>query len=78
MLNLPHEPGSLYELLSRFAALDLNVRKLESRPIPGSDFEFTFYFDLEANLRSPDVLRLIGGLRRDIPSLAFLGAYSEV
>lgn len=78
MLNLPHEPGSLYELLSRFAALDLNVRKLESRPIPGSDFEFTFYFDLEANLRSPEVLRLIGGLRRDIPSTVFLGAYSEV
>ena len=78
MLNLPHEPGSLYELLSHFAALDLNVRKLESRPIPGSDFEFTFYFDLEADLNAPGVLPLLGSLSRDIPSLTFLGAYSEV
>ena len=74
MLNLPHEPGSLYELLSHFAALDLNVRKLESRPIPGSDFEFTFYFDLEADLNAPGVLPLLGSLSRDIPSLTFLGA----
>lgn len=77
MLNLPHEPGSLYELLSRFAALDINVRKLESRPIPGTDFEFTFYFDMEANLRSPEVLQLIGELTTDYPSLAFLGSYLE-
>ena len=61
-----------------FAALDLNVRKLESRPIPGSDFEFTFYFDLEADLNAPGVLPLLGSLSRDIPSLTFLGAYSEV
>ncbi|MGI6028170.1 MAG: bifunctional chorismate mutase/prephenate dehydratase [Candidatus Heteroscillospira sp.] len=77
MLNLPHEPGALYELLSRFAALDINVRKLESRPIPGSDFEFTFYFDMEANLRAPEVRRLISELERENPSLAFLGSYSE-
>ena len=77
MLNLPHQPGSLHELLSRFASLDINVRKLESRPIPGSDFEFTFYFDIEANLRSPEVLHLIGELSADIPSFAFLGSYLE-
>ena len=77
MLNLPHEPGSLYELLSRFAALDINVRKLESRPIPGSDFEFTFYFDMEANLCAPEVRQLIGQLKTENPSLAFLGSYAE-
>lgn len=77
MLNLPHTPGALYELLSRFAALDINVRKLESRPIPGSDFDFTFYFDIEANLQSPEVLSLISSLADDISSLVFLGSYSE-
>jgi chorismate mutase/prephenate dehydratase len=77
MLTLPHEPGSLYEMLSRFAALDINVRKLESRPIPGSDFEFTFYFDMEGNLQDPAVLKLISQMSRENPSLAFLGSYSE-
>ena len=77
MMNLPHEPGSLYGLLSRFAALDINVRKIESRPIPGSDFDFTFYFDMEGSLSSPDVLQLIGELARENPSFAFLGSYAE-
>jgi chorismate mutase/prephenate dehydratase len=78
MLTLPHEPGSLYEMLSRFAALDINVRKIESRPIPGSDFEFTFYFDMEGNLRDGAGLKLVSQMSRENPSLAFLGSYSEV
>ena len=77
MINLPHEPGSLFSLLSRFAALDINVRKIESRPIPGSDFDFTFYFDMEGNMVSPEVRRLISQLSEDIPSFTFLGSYSE-
>lgn len=77
MLNVRHEPGALYELLARFTSLDINVRKLESRPIPGTDFDFTFYFDIEADLRSPDVLQLIGTLSEDLPSFVFLGSYME-
>ena len=48
MLTLSHEPGSLFRVLERFYALDINLVKLESRPIPGKDFEFLFYFDLDA------------------------------
>ena len=46
MIVAPHKPGSLYNVLSKFNALGINVIKLESRPIPGSDFEFMFYFDI--------------------------------
>lgn len=77
MLNVRHEPGSLYEVISRFAALDINIRKIESRPIPETDFDFTFYFDVEADLRSPEVLKLIGSLSEDLPSFVFLGSYME-
>ena len=47
MVTLKHEPGSLYRVLERFYALSINLIKLESRPIPGRDFEFMFYFDLD-------------------------------
>ena len=47
MAVLPHEPGSLCRVLSRFYALGLNLNKLESRPMPERNFEFMFYFDLE-------------------------------
>ena len=78
MLVLPNHPGSLYQLLSRFNALDINLIKLESRPLPGRDFEFMFYFDLEASVGSPDFSRLIEALDVTLSQFTYLGSYSEV
>jgi len=38
MMVIPHKPGALYKVLSRFYALGINLIKLESRPIPNRDF----------------------------------------
>ena len=78
MLVLPNHPGSLYQLLSRFNALDINLIKLESRPLPGRDFEFMFYFDLEASVGSPTFSRLIEELDITLNQFSYLGSYSEV
>ena len=78
MLTLPHKPGSLYSLIARFSALGLNLTKLESRPMPGKDFEFMFYFDFEASCYAPETVNMLGGLARDLESFTFLGSYSEV
>ena len=53
MMVLPHEPGSLYRMLSRFNALGINLTKLESRPMPERSFEFMFYFDFDTSVYSP-------------------------
>lgn len=78
MLVLPNHPGSLYQLLSRFNALDINLIKLESRPLPGRDFEFMFYFDLEASVGSPTFSRLIEELDITLNQFSYLGSYSEI
>lgn len=78
LFTLNHRPGALYNLISKFAALDLNLTKLESRPIPGRDFEFMFYFDLEASVYSEDVLSLLAELEHGPDKFVFLGSYTEV
>ena len=78
MLTLPHRPGSLYRMMARFAALGLNLTKLESRPIEGLDFDFMFYFDIEADVCAAPVLGLLGDLDRAPETFNFLGAYSEL
>ena len=78
MLVLPHRPGSLYKLLSRFYALGINLNKLESRPLPDRDFEFMFYFDLDTSVYSPQFLQLMGELDTVCESFTYLGSYSEV
>lgn len=72
-----HRPGSLYSLIAKFATRGLNICKLESRPIPGKDFEFRFYFDVEASVRSKDTQTILSQLEKE-DFFTFLGAYSEV
>ena len=72
-----HRPGSLYSLIAKFATRGLNISKLESRPIPGKDFEFRFYFDVDAPVRGKDTLAVLSQLEKE-DFFTFLGAYSEV
>ena len=78
IVTLPHEQGALYQLLSRFNALSINLNKLESRPIPDRDFEFRFYFDLDVPVYSPQLLQLIEELDTICESFIYLGSYSEI
>ena len=77
MLTIPHRPGSLYNIISKFAALGLNMTKLESRPIPGSNFEFMFYFDIEASVYSEYLKALLCELEDDCEQFTYLGSYTE-
>ena len=78
LFRLPHRPGSLASLLSRLAAHGLNLTKLESRPIPGLDFEFTFYADIEASVYDESVRNLLAELDASPETFVFLGSYSEL
>ena len=66
------------ELTARFAALGLNLTKLESRPMPERNFEFMFYFDLETPVYAPEFLQLMGELPSLCEEFSYLGSYSEV
>lgn len=77
MLTIPHTPGSLYNIIARFAARGLNLTKLESRPITGSNFEFMFYFDIDASVYSPEFKELIAELENDCEEFTYLGSYTE-
>lgn len=78
MLTLPHRPGALYDVLSRFYALDINLLKLESRPKPNSDFEFLFYFDVESSVYSENFRQMITELENAADQFCYLGSYTEI
>lgn len=74
-LELPHESGSLYHLLSHFIYNDLNMTKIESRPIEGRSWEYRFFIDFEGNLGEAAVKNALRGLREESRSLKILGNY---
>ena len=77
MLDLAHEPGALSAVVSRLALAGVNLLKLESRPIPGREFEFQFFFDMAASVADPDTVRLLGELEAHCERFVFLGCYDE-
>lgn len=78
MMVVQDEPGALYKILARFYALGINMHKLESRPIPGRNWEYRFYFDLDASVYSPRFIQLMGELGDVSEEYEYLGSYSEV
>lgn len=74
-LELPHESGSLYHILSHFIYNNLNMTKIESRPIEGRNWEYRFFIDFEGNMADAAVKNAIRGLREECRSLRILGNY---
>ncbi len=73
---VPHRPGSLVEALQVFARQGLNLTRLESRPVPGSPWEYVFYADYQLPAGSEAALALA-----ELSSLCLfskqLGCYPE-
>lgn len=76
-VTLPHRDGTLYDLTAKFAALGINITKIESRMIPNNDFECEFYIDFNADLLEPSVLSLLANIEMTSDRFSFLGCYSE-
>ena len=73
--EVPHESGSLYHMLSHFIYNNLNMTKIESRPIDGRDWEYRFFIDIEGNLADGAVKNALRGLRDEAANMKILGNY---
>ena len=71
--ELPHESGSLYKMLSHIMYNNLNMTKIESRPIPGRSFEYRFFVDFEGKITEAAVRNTLNGIREEASRLKILG-----
>lgn len=75
VIEVEHESGALYRALSHFIYNDLNMTKIESRPIPDRSFEYRFFIDFDGNLQDSAVRNALRGLRDETKHLKVLGNY---
>lgn len=78
MMILKHEPGALYKILAFFYSRGINLVKIESRPLPGRDFEFMFYFDLETSIYNEGFAEMLAELKSMSMEFRYLGSYNEI
>ncbi len=74
-LEVPHASGSLYHMLSHFIYNDLNMTRIESRPIEDRDWEYRFFIEFDGNLSDPSVKNAIRGLREEARMLKVIGCF---
>jgi prephenate dehydratase len=77
VVHLAHRPGSLCLALNTFARRNLNLLKIESRPIPGTPWSYCFYLDLQASLKDPNTIAALKELREHVESVKILGCYPQ-
>lgn len=73
--EIAHESGSLYHMLSHFIYNNLNMTKIESRPIEGRNWEYRFFVDFDGNLADSAVKNALRGLRDEAQNMRILGNY---
>ncbi len=70
-----HHPGALLSCLLKFAAFNINLTKLESRPIADNPFQYTFFVDFEKSVDDDYTKLCLKALEQDVQSIKILGSY---
>lgn len=75
VFNTRNVPGALFKCLSVFALREISLSRIESRPVPGAPWEYSFYVDFEGNIAEANTRNALRHLGEITDFLRILGCY---
>lgn len=75
LFTVPHRSGTLHRIMTVFALAGLNMMKLESRPVPGHNWEYLFFVDFSGDLTQPGMDEVLQDLSQSAEGFRVLGNY---
>jgi prephenate dehydratase len=75
-IRLGHQPGALHAALAPFASREIDLLRIESRPIMGEPWQYRFYLDLRGSDNDPRVISALAELRQIVDEVRVFGCYA--
>lgn len=75
LFSVHDRPGALHAILSHFKERNCNLRRIQSRPVPGEGWEYIFYVEVGGHMTDRSLVAAIEGVKREAKTLKILGSF---
>jgi len=75
LFGVHDRPGALHAILQHFKERDCNLRRIQSRPMPGQNWEYVFYVEVSGHMTDRSLVAALEGVKREAKMLKIIGSF---
>jgi chorismate mutase / prephenate dehydratase len=75
LFSVHDHPGALHDILQHFKERSCNLRRIQSRPVPGEGWEYLFYVEVSGHLTDRALVAALEGVKREAKTLKIIGSF---
>lgn len=75
LFSVHDRPGALHAILAHFKERSCNLRRIQSRPVPGEGWEYLFYVEVGGHMTDRSLVAALEGVKREAKMLKILGSF---
>ncbi len=75
LFSVHDRPGALHAILAHFKERNCNLRRIQSRPVPGEGWEYLFYVEVGGHMTDRSLVAALEGVKREAKTLKILGSF---
>jgi chorismate mutase / prephenate dehydratase len=75
LFSVHDHPGALHDILQHFKERSCNLRRIQSRPVPGEGWEYVFYVEVSGHMTDRPLVAALEGVKREAKTLKIIGSF---
>jgi chorismate mutase/prephenate dehydratase len=75
LFSVHDHPGALHDILQHFKERSCNLRRIQSRPVPGEGWEYLFYVEVSGHMSDRNLVAALEGVKREAKTIKIIGSF---